>query len=85
VYEVKDLAQVSAESVEGVHDDRVAGAGVGEQRGQALSVDGGTGALVGEDPLVGDADGGEGVELALRSGTARVCSSLRGATGSTKS
>jgi hypothetical protein len=41
VDEVEDFAQVAAEPVEGVHDDRVAGAGVGEQVGKSGTLDGG--------------------------------------------
>jgi hypothetical protein len=40
-------------------------AGVRQERVQAVAVDGGAGLLVGEDPFVGDAGGGQGVEWAL--------------------
>jgi hypothetical protein len=65
VDEVEDLAQVAAEPVEGVHDDGVARAGVAQQRGQAVAVDGGAGLAVDVDVLVGDAGLAERVELAV--------------------
>jgi hypothetical protein len=65
VDEIEDFAEVTAEPVEGVDDDGVAAPGVGEQGGEAVAVDGGAGLLVGVDVLVGDAGGGEGVELAV--------------------
>lgn len=46
-----------------MHNDRVAGAGVLQQRGQTLAVEGSAGALVREDSLVVDARGGQGIEL----------------------
>jgi hypothetical protein len=55
MHEVEDLAQVPAETIQGVDDDRVAAAGIGQQRTQAVAFDGGAGLLVGEDSLVRDA------------------------------
>jgi len=66
VDEVEDLAEVAADPVQGVHDDRVAGAGVAEQLVQAVPVGGRAGLLVGPGPLGGDARGGQGVELAFQ-------------------
>ena len=63
VHEVEDFAQVPAEPVKGVDDDGVTGAGVAQQRGKPVAVDGGAGAFVSKDPLVGNASGSEGVEL----------------------
>jgi hypothetical protein len=57
----RGLAQVPAEAIEGVDNDRVAPAGIGQQRGEAVTLDGGTGLPVREDPLIRDTDGGEGV------------------------
>jgi hypothetical protein len=45
VDEVEDLAEVAADAVEGMHDDRVAGPGVAEQLVQAVVVDGAAGLL----------------------------------------
>lgn len=64
--EVEDFAQVASEPVEGVHDDGVAGTGVGEQVGQAGAVGGGSALLVRVDPCLGDARCAEGVELAFQ-------------------
>jgi hypothetical protein len=66
VHEVEDLTQVPAETIEGVRDDRVTTAGVGQQRSKAVAVDAGAGLLVGEDPLIRDPGGGESVELAFQ-------------------
>jgi len=66
VDEVEDFPQVAAEPVEGVHGDHVAAPGVAEQGGQAGSVDGGAGLLVAVGPAVGDAGGGQRVQLALQ-------------------
>jgi hypothetical protein len=63
VDEVEDLAEITAEPVEGVHHDRVAAAGILEHLDQAGPGGGGAGLLVGVDPLGGDASGGQGVEL----------------------
>ena len=63
--EVQDFAEVAAEPVEGVDDDGVVAAGVGEQRDEAVAVDCGAGLLVGVDVSVGDAGGGVGSELAV--------------------
>ena len=41
VDEVEDFAQVAADPVQGVHHDRVAGPGVGQQLVQAVALDGG--------------------------------------------
>ena len=60
--EVEDFAQVAAEPVEGVGDDGVAVAGIGEQGAQAGPVDDGAGLLVAVDPRVRDAGGGQCVE-----------------------
>jgi hypothetical protein len=61
--------------VEGAGHDRVTGARVGEQVGQAGSVDGRAGLLIDVDPLVWESSGGECVELAFQAlfgGRARV-------------
>ncbi len=65
VDEVEDLAEVAADPVEGVDDDRVAGPGVGQQLLEAVPLGGGAGFLVGVDALVRDAEVGQGVELAV--------------------
>jgi len=66
VDEVEDFPQVAAEPVEGVHGDHVAASGVAEQGSQAGPIDGGAGLLVAVGPTVGDAGGGQRVQLALQ-------------------
>src|SRR5262249_49461564 len=64
VNKVQDFAQVPPQSVQCVYDNRVAAAGVLQQRRESFAFDGGTGLLVDVDPLVGNAVLGQGVELA---------------------
>ena len=66
VDKVEHFAQVAPEPAEGVHDDRVAFAGISQQRGQPAPIDAGAGLVVAVDPLFGVADPGQGIELALQ-------------------
>jgi hypothetical protein len=66
VHKVEDLTQVTADPVEGVHDDRVAGPGVGEELAEAVAVGSSAGFLVGPGPLSGNARSAERIELAIQ-------------------
>ena len=50
----------------GVHDDRVAFAGVSQHRGHPGPIDAAPGLMVAVDPLCGDAGDSQGIELALQ-------------------
>jgi hypothetical protein len=65
VHEVQNLTEVTADPVQSMYNDRVAGTRVGQEPIEAVSVDGGSGSPVDEDPLVRDAGGGQGVELPI--------------------
>nr|WP_245627967.1 hypothetical protein [Actinomadura oligospora] len=80
---VEELSPVTAEPVQGVDDDGVAGPGVGQQGIQSVAVDGRAG-LVDVDPFVTDPGGGQGVELAFEellgggdAGVAEIHAALR--------
>ncbi len=65
VHEVQHLAEVTADPVQRVHDDRVPGTRAGQEPVKTLTSGGGSGPVVGVDPPSGDAGGGQRVELPL--------------------
>jgi len=66
VDEVEGVADGAAEPVQGVHDDHVAVAGVGQRRLEPGAVGGGTGLLIQVDPLRRDSGLVQRVDLPVQ-------------------